>query len=82
MRTTGNTSTRTQWTGRPTAAILLLAVLAIGAGCTTTPPEGTPIDLDGLRNFKAFDLKTLSGESRKLDDYLARATLVSFFFPT
>lgn len=32
--------------------------------------------------FKAFNLKTTDGTSRSLKDYLNKATLVTFFFPT
>ncbi len=56
---------------------------AVAAACTgTTPPEGTPIDLEAMREFKPFELRTLSGETRRLSDYLDRVTLVAFFFPT
>ncbi len=35
-----------------------------------------------MREFKPFELRTLSGETRRLSDYLDRVTLVAFFFPT
>jgi hypothetical protein len=61
---------------------LLGLAAAAGPGCTSTPPEGTPIDLEAMREFKPFELRTLGGETRRLDDYLDRVTLVAFFFPT
>lgn len=32
--------------------------------------------------FKTFKLKTLSGETRTLEDYRDKATLIAFFFPS
>jgi peroxiredoxin len=33
-------------------------------------------------SFKPFKLKTLEGNQKSLEDYLGKATLVTFFFPT
>ncbi|MFZ0430646.1 MAG: hypothetical protein WAO20_21205 [Acidobacteriota bacterium] len=62
-------------------AILLLTAL-VPAACTTTPPQGEPIDMEALRTFAPFDLKGLDGQQHRLRDYLDKITLVSFFFPT
>lgn len=34
------------------------------------------------KDFKSFKLKTLEGSEKSLPDYLNKATLVTFFFPT
>ena len=34
------------------------------------------------KKFKSFELKTPDGTTRTLDDYLDKATLIAFFFPT
>lgn len=51
-------------------------------GCSGKPPEGTPIDLEEMRNFEPFTLQTVDGETKHLNDFLGKATLVAFFFPT
>lgn len=85
MRTIASTSFRTA-SSRPARTLIWLALAWLPAAalfsCTSRAPEGTPIDLEALRDFKAFELRTLSGETRRLTDYLDQVTLVSFFFPT
>jgi hypothetical protein len=64
---------------RLSSIVLLLLLLT---RCSTEPPVGDPIDLDRLRYFEPFTLKTIGGETKTLEDFLAQLTLVSFFFPT
>jgi hypothetical protein len=63
-------------------AVSVLFFLLLSSGCTTTPPEGTPIDFESTRNFKPFTLNDLEGNQRELSEFLSEATLVAFFFPT
>lgn len=75
MRMTRQTSGGFHW--------LLFAFLALSPlGCSGKPPEGTPIDLEEMRNFEPFTLQTVDGETKHLNDFLGKATLVAFFFPT
>lgn len=60
-----------------TAALLLLV-----SACSTAPPDGEPIDFEQTQTFKSFRLQDLDGEMRTLEDFLADATIVNFFFPT
>jgi thiol-disulfide isomerase/thioredoxin len=62
----------------------LVVVCAIGifSACSPESPEGGPIDFEFASAFKSFELETLEGENRTLSDFLSKATLVSFFFPT
>lgn len=62
-------------------ALIFLLAVALPA-CTTPEPEGEPIDMEAMRTFKPFELKGLDGKSHRLDEYLNKVTLVSFFFPT
>ena len=90
MKRNGSTSTKSlshkdpgilatafSWTG-----LILLLLLAYPACSIGSPPAGEPIDLEAFREFKPFQLKEVSGEVRRLSDYLDKVTLVSFFFPT
>lgn len=38
--------------------------------------------VQAARKFKSFELKTPDGTTRTLEDYLDKATLIAFFFPT
>ena len=40
------------------------------------------IDMEAMRTFAPFELKGLDGQQHRLQDYLDKITLVSFFFPT
>jgi len=63
--------------------LTLLLVLALGfVACSSEPPPGEPIHFDTGNSFKPFELLDLEGQTRQLSDFLARSTLVSFFFPT
>jgi len=65
------------WTG------LVFFLLWACPGCSTAySPEGEPIDMESLREFKPFELPDLSGQTRQLSDYLDKVTVVAFFFPT
>lgn len=60
----------------------LLGVCFLMTSCGSEPPEGVPIDLEAIRQFKPFSLRDLDGQVRSLEDFLDRLTLVTFFFPT
>jgi hypothetical protein len=62
--------------------LLGFSLLGSGPSCTTPPPQGEAIDFEVVREFKPFRLKSLQGETKILDEFLDRLTLVSFFFPT
>jgi len=51
-------------------------------GCSSEVPPGEPIRFEAGRDFKPFELLDLEGQNRKLSEFLAQSTLVSFFFPT
>lgn len=59
------------------AALVFLLSLVL-TGCSAGEKDG-PVAEGG---FPDFQLKTLEGESRSLEDYLNEVTLVNFFFPT
>ena len=61
---------------------LIAVFLSLGGCVSPFPPEGTPIDFEAQREFKSFRMRTLEGDMVSLDDFLNRATLISFFFPT
>ena len=65
-----------------TAWGLLLVAIGGFLGCSTEPPPGEPISFEVGKDFEPFELLDLEGQNRKSSDFLHRATLVSFFFPT
>jgi cytochrome oxidase Cu insertion factor (SCO1/SenC/PrrC family) len=62
--------------------LLLTLLMLFPLACSGKAPEGTPIDLEEMRNFEPFTLQTVDGETKYLNDFLGKATLVAFFFPT
>jgi cytochrome oxidase Cu insertion factor (SCO1/SenC/PrrC family) len=62
--------------------LIIVVLVLLLASCTQTPPEGTPIDFSSARIFEPFKLKDLDGNERELKEFLSKATLVAFFFPT
>lgn len=59
-------------------------VLTLAVACAPAPTEPDPVDLPPAPGlvFRSFEFPDLNGESRSLEDFLDKATLVNFFFPT
>lgn len=73
-----------RWTRRTALRVLGFTLFTLATGCSSysDEPPGEKIDLEAWRTFKPFSLPDVEGRTRTLSEFLDRATIIAFFFPT